>query len=62
MCGAVYLPERHDIRGEALSPIVCTANPQFDNQGAPIQHRGKHRTNLPGGTRLRWSDEETEKA
>lgn len=62
MCGAMYLPERTDKRGERLDPIVCTGRPsRFGEDGTPARHRGKHRTNLPGGARIRWTDEETQK-
>lgn len=56
-CGSVLLPARVGARGDLLDPVVCTARPQYDHDGKPKPHRGKHRTTL-GGTRLRWTDSE----
>lgn len=61
-CESVYLPERTGHRGDRLDPIVCTGQPTYDEAGKPTPHRGKHRTTLPGGVRLRWTDEETQSA
>lgn len=57
-CTSVYLPARLGARGETLDPIRCTARARYDTDGQPRPHRGKHRTTLPGGARLRWTDDE----
>lgn len=57
-CASVLLPERTGARGDRLDPIVCAARPQFDDDRKPKPHRGKHRTTMPGGARLRWTDKE----
>lgn len=57
-CTSIYLPIRVGVRGDLLDPIACTAGPQFGDDGKPKPHRGKHRTTMPGGARLRWTDKE----
>ena len=61
VCGAVHTPARFGARGDEIDPIVCTAQPQYDDHGRFRPHRGKHRTRLPGGTRLRWTSKENQK-
>ena len=60
-CEAIHTPARTGHQGDLLDPIVCTAAPQFDENGVARRHRNKHRTTLPGGARLRWTDEESHK-
>jgi hypothetical protein len=43
-CGAVH-PD--------FARVTCTAH-AIDEQGAPHQHRGKHRAKLTGGAVIRW--------
>lgn len=57
-CGSTLLPARIGARGDLLDPVVCTARPQYDHDNKPKPHRGKHRTTLLNGVRLRWTDGE----
>jgi hypothetical protein len=56
-CTSVFLPAREAASLEWLDPVVCTARPQYDHDGQPKRHRGKHRAKL-GRVRVRWTDAE----